>query len=186
MAVVLVREYPDLPVPARPLKEPLSAYGLDDEHLAAIDAASREVYEAHRALRARALAEFRRRRGIFRVKYCFEALRQSAPLVLSPDAKTPNASAFRDAVDEAHLAACGGVRTDRYERGAWARTGSHHASCDRRGLLTIPQYEERALDEGADRAGTMRGVGCAGVPARGNGVSCAEWGERACVRALGR
>jgi len=27
MVVVLVREYPDLPVPARTLKEPLAAYG---------------------------------------------------------------------------------------------------------------------------------------------------------------
>jgi len=152
LAVVLVREYPDLPVPARALKEPLSAYGLSDEHLAAIDAASQPVYEAHRETRARALAEFRRRRGIFRAKYGFEALRSAAPLELPKDARTPNASAFRDAVDEAHLAACGGVRTDR--RAAARRVGrglgSHQAACARRGVVAVPQYEERALGEGAE------------------------------------
>src|SRR5690606_10418502 len=142
MVVVLVREYPDLPVPARTLKEPLAAYGLDDEHLAAIDAASREVYEAHRAQRARALAEFRRRRGIFRLKYGYASLLSADPLALPEAARTPNASAFRDAVDEAHLAACGGVRTKRdaaarrvgRERG-WPPTASQ-----RRGGVSGPQY----------------------------------------------
>lgn len=152
MVVVLVREYPDLPVPARTLKEPLAAYGLDDEHLAAIDAASREVYEAHRAQRARALAEFRRRRGIFRLKYGYASLLSADPLALPEAARTPNASAFRDAVDEAHLAACGGVRTNRYAaaRRVGREMGSHHNACQRRGVVTVPQYEEHALDEGAD------------------------------------
>ena len=152
LAVVLVREHPDLPVPARALKEPLAVYGLDEAHLAAIDAASQAVYAAQRAQQARALAEFRRRRGIFRVKYGYTSLLSAAPLGLAAGARTPNASAFRDAVDEAHLAACGGVRTDRYAaaRRVGRGLGTHQASCDRRGVVAVPQYEEHPLDAGAD------------------------------------
>lgn len=152
LSVVLVRDHPDLPVSAQALQQPLRAYGLSDEHLRAIDAASAPLYDAHRVQKEKAAAEFRRRRGIFRAKYGMSALLGAAPLVLPMNTPTPNAAAFRDAVDEVNLAAAGGVRTDRYDaaRRVGRGMGSHRDSCARRGIATIPQYEEHLLCEGVE------------------------------------
>jgi hypothetical protein len=148
LARVLITDYPDLPVRASLLAEALADIGLTPDQIEQIDAQSEALYTENRALTQRARQEFQRRRAIFQAKYGLEALLCDQPLILPEGVLTPNASVFRDVVDNAHLEAVGGVRNNRYEaaRAVGRSMSAHRASCARREIVIVPQYQEHTLD----------------------------------------
>jgi hypothetical protein len=148
LSCVLVKEFPDLPVSAETLADRLAEFDLTGEHVAAIDRQCSPLYEAHHELRNKAQREYERRRGIFWARYGPDSLSTADPLVLPEGAPTPNAAQFRNVIDEADLDAKGGVRTDRHvaARKVGRTLSAHKASCDRRDIVSIPQYEEFPLD----------------------------------------
>jgi hypothetical protein len=152
LSCVLVNEFPDVPVAADVLAEKLADLELTAEQVAAIDARCQGLFaENHGAYQA-AWREFERRRGIFRLKYGLPALLDDQPLQLPEGAAISNAARFRDAVDDVHLEASGGVRENRYAaaRAVGRTLSTHKASCDRRGIVAVPQYEEYPLPAGGE------------------------------------
>ena len=151
MATVLIREFPDLPVEAGLLADALTAYGLEPESLATIDAHCADLFAQHAPERAAAQREFERRRAIFRLKYGLSGLLDAPVLRLPTGKPVPNAAKFRDAVDDWLMEQGGGVRMDRY---AAARTvgrsmAAHRVSCEERDIVAIPRFEEFSLEAGA-------------------------------------
>lgn len=147
LSCVLVTEYPDAPVSAHALSERLRAFGLTDEHLDAIDEACAPLYADMQDERHAAMREYERRRAIFWTKYSLGALLEAEALGLRPDAETPNAAQFRNAVDDAYLDEKGGVRADRYAaaRAVGRTLSSHRAACEGRDIITVPQYDDIPL-----------------------------------------
>ena len=155
LACLLVKEYPDLPVRASLLADALADFSLTAEQMEQIEAQSEPLYAENQSLAQHARQEYQRRRAIFHAKYNLEALLSEEPLVLPDGILTPNASAFRDAVDHVRLEAAGGVRDNRYEaaRAVGRSMSAHRASCVRRDIVIVPQYQDYTLDpEGHDVA----------------------------------
>jgi hypothetical protein len=152
LSCVLVNEFPDVPVAAEALADKLAELDLTAEQVAAIDARCQGLFAEHHETYLAAWREFERRRGIFRLKYGLPALLDDLPLRLPEGVTISNAARFRDAVDDMHLEAAGGVRENRYAaaRAVGRTLSTHKASCDRRGIVAVPQYEEYPLPVGGE------------------------------------
>ena len=130
------------------LADALATFGLTVEQMEQIDAQSEPLYAENQPLAQRARQEYQRRKAIFHAKYNLEALLSEEPLVLPEGILAPNASAFRDAVDNVRLEAVGGVRDNRYEaaRAVGRSMSAHRASCVRRDIVIVPQYQDYTLE----------------------------------------
>jgi hypothetical protein len=157
LRVVLVREFPDVPVSAEYMAGLIK--GLTPDDIATIDERCAGLYEHHAGDRAKAMDEYQRRMAFYRAKYQRGILEPSErypviPFELPPGVQTPNAAKFRNAVDDLDMQQHEGVRDAKARYRAARRTGrtmaAHRRSAQNRGIIAVPQAETYAIDPGVD------------------------------------
>ena len=157
LRVVLVNEYPEVPVSAERLAGIVT--GMAPGDVAAIDEQCAGLYAHHAEERAAALHEYARRLAFFRTKYITGVLDPSgkyplAPFQLPEGAQVPNAAAFRNVVDDLDMRQHEGERDARARREAARRTGrtlaAHTRAAKKRDIMPVPQADRYPLDPETD------------------------------------